>query len=372
MENFGAPVAGNPDAAPDHLPSPAFAPLVLQRPIGPHGKPLRLVPGVPAVPDVEFIFFLVVGYKGHQAYLRQMAGPQFKNFENHIRGHHKLSATTRKTVADKLGMPVEFVDRLCHGRADGPLLPQLLWVFHGIERFTEQVTSSALEVEVACPCCGHDVLDDLDAWWASQSLQLGKDEYGFVERVLRAVLGARLLAAFFAPADAEAGDVEPVVDWAEPERHPMGNWFSHVLSRTGCHNLVELSVKLQLRQGATEQDAITHRRLKAWSSGSAPIPPAAVTAIEELAGVPGYGLMAARSFALLGDFIAATAIGDRPPTPAKVREVLYNRCNRVQSNLLIAGMQRAKNRKLGFASSTVMASVSPDEVLRLIPPEAPR
>ena len=58
---------------------PPFAPITLQRPMTLFKGALGLTPGVASTPDPEFLTRVLSKYSSHQAWLRDLAGDDYKN-----------------------------------------------------------------------------------------------------------------------------------------------------------------------------------------------------------------------------------------------------------------------------------------------------
>ncbi len=292
-----------------------FEPLTLLRQPGPYARLLGLEVGRAQVPHEEFLFRLLTGHDSHQAYLRREIGPQYKNLENLIRGRHRLTETTLTVLSSLLGVSVEDLVR-CQGAApDGPLVPGILVAFELAEAVPSKLSSLLFSAEVPCPCCGTNVLHDAKAWWRKQAPAFGEAEGRFVERMLNAILGAFVIRCLIAPTT--GGDdrawLATIDDLADPARHPMGQWLAESQRLLGCETLANLALRMNLTgdQGA----AFSHPRLKKWSAGQDPIPPAMAGALIKACDDPEWTwwrLAFARSFAMLTEFVMAAG-PDRLP-----------------------------------------------------------
>lgn len=153
--------------------TPPFQPVEVLRALGPYGRMLRLKPAISMAPDSEFLVRLLTGHASHQAYIRHEAGSDYKNLENWVRGKHKASRTTKQVLASRLGLTMEYLEKLAGSALDGPLMPDILTLFQMVEVFPMRLTSGALNRVVPCPCCGENLLDDVDAWWSKQAPGMG-------------------------------------------------------------------------------------------------------------------------------------------------------------------------------------------------------
>lgn len=327
-----------PDVTVDEFLTPPFQPVVVLRALGPYGRMLRLEPAISMAPDPEFLVRLLTGYASHQALIRHEAINHFKNLENLIRGKHKVSRTTMQGMASRMGLPMEFLEKRAGSAVDGPLMPDLLTAFQAVEGLSMQVTSGALNREVPCPCCGGNLLDDVDAWWPKQVPGMRPAEYHFAERLLIALLGAcgleRFAALFIKDVEHALENLDAL---ASPERHPIGNWLWEAQVAMSCNSLAEFAVAMQLR-GCK----VLHGRLKKWSAGQDVMPLEAGRAIAEACGRPKSGLrrlMAARVIALVTDFVAATWPTASPSVGRKeVQEVVHARLMQLGDNLQLASV----------------------------------
>ncbi len=316
-----------------------FQPVEVQRALGPYGRILDLEPGVPKAPDPEFLVRLLTGHASHQACIRHEAGSQYKNLENLIRGKHKVSSTTKLVLANALGLSMEDLESLGGSAPDGPLIPGILAMFQIVEGLPMRVTSGVLDRDVPCPCCGKNLLDDVDIWWEKQAPGMGTAEYHLAERLLNAVLGAALIESFVALfQERTALSLDRLGALANPSRHPMGNWLSEAQKVMSCDSLAELAAAMQLRGDVGS--IFSHGRLKKWSSGQDVMPLEAGEAIAEACGQTKSGLrrlIAARTIALVTDFVAAAlpyktgAVGRKA-----AQEIVYARLEHLGGNVRIA------------------------------------
>jgi len=317
-----------------------FQPVEVLRALGPYGRMLNLEPTISKAPDPEFLVRLLTGHASHQACIRRESGNQYKNLENLIRGKHKVSLTTKLVLASTLGLSMEDLEKLDGSAPDGPLIPGILAMFQIVEGLPMLVTSAFLDREVTCPCCGKNLLDDVDAWWSKQAPGMRRAEYHFAERLLNAILGAGLIERFVALFQERAEQsLDGVGVLAHPLRHPIGNWLSEAQVAMSCDSLAELAAAMQL-QGDVGP-LFSHARMKKWSAGQDVMPLEVGTAIAEACGQTKSGmrrLIAARAIALVTDFVNASlpetthAVGRRG-----AQEIVYTRLVQLGDNLHIAG-----------------------------------
>lgn len=319
--------------------SSPFLPVEVLRLLGPYGRMLELEPGIPKAPDPEFLVRLVTGHASHQAGLRKEAGNHYKNLENLIRGKHKVSPTTKVVLAGALGISMDDLENLEGSSPDGPLVPLILTIFQAVEGLPMRLTSGVLDREVPCPCCGHNLLDDVGSWWSKHSPGLRQAEYLFVERLLNAVLGSGLIERIIACLlDRKALDLDRLCCLSNPARHPIGNWLSEAQEAMSCQSLAELATAMQLhgRIGAS----FTHGRLKKWSSGQDAMPLEAGETIAEACGQKTSGvrrLIAARTIALVTEFVAASVPEGGPAVGrCAAQKIVHSRLEQLGGNLRLA------------------------------------
>ena len=317
---------------------PPFPVVEVLRPLGPYGRLLDLQPMRPTAPDPEFLVRLLTGHASHQACIRMEAGPQYKNLENLIRGRHKVSPTTKRLLADTLGMSLDDVEQLDGSAPDGPLMPGILAVFQIFEGLPQRITSGILDRNVPCPCCGKNLLDDVDAWWSKHAVGVGRAEYHFVERLLNAIVGAGLIDRFIGMLQQRAGlSLDRLGSLSEASRHPIGNWLAEAQTALSCDSLATLAVAMQLRGSGSAM--FSHGRLKKWSAGQDVMPLDAGEAIAQACGQAEGGmrrLIAARTIALAADFLGASMPDDSAVGRREVQAIVHARLGRLGGNLQIA------------------------------------
>ncbi|MDP2430516.1 MAG: hypothetical protein Q8O33_00625 [Pseudomonadota bacterium] len=326
------------DMAVGELLSSPFQPVEILRPLGPYGRILDLAPMTSKAPEPEFLVWLLTGHPSHQAYVRHEAGDQYKNLENLIRGRHKVSPTTKHVLATAIGFSMQEIEKLDGSAPDGPLMPGVLAMFQMVEGLPMRIASGVLDRDVPCPCCGNNLLGDIDAWWSEHTPGMGHAECHFAERLLHALIGAGLIQRFVASLQGRdkwpLGNLEGL---AHPSRHPIGNWLAEAQLAISRDSLAGLATAMQLRRDV----AITfsHGRLKKWSAGQDVMPLAAGTVIAEACGQSKEWvsrLVAARTIALVTDFVAAAMPGTAYIGRMGAQKVVYDRLVQLGSNLQIA------------------------------------
>lgn len=321
------------------LPLTPFQRVEVLRALGPYGRMLGLEAGCPKTPDSEFLVRLLTGHASHQASIRHETGSQYKNLENLIRGRHKVSATTKQVLAITLGLSLEDLERLEGSAPDGPLIPEILALLQIVEGFPMSLTSGFLKTDVPCPCCGANVLDDVDVWWQKHAPGMGQAEYHFAERLLHALLGAGLIERFIVSLQKRTDlSLDRLGALANPARHPIGNWLSEAQEAISCDSLVGLAAAMQFRGGVGT--TFSHSRLKKWSSGLDVMPLEAGRAIADACGQTKSGmrrLIAARTIALVTEFVAASLPYGTGVAGRKTgQSVVCARLEQLSSNLQIA------------------------------------
>lgn len=316
-----------------------FSPVRILRKLGPYGQMLHLEPNVSKAPDSEFLVQLLTGHTSHQAYLRYHAGSHYKNLENLIRGKHESSLTSKRLIADRLGISIGDLENLASSALDGPLMPRLLEGFQWIEGVPQLALSWLLNRDVLCPCCGNSVLDDVDIWWGRHVPAIRPDEYRFAERILRALIGRILIESFFARSQKQDGPhPNYLIRLANPSRHPIGNWLSEAQNALSCSNMAEFAATMQLTGDAGMN--FSKDRLKKWSSGQDVMPITAGEAIDRACG-QSKSLMAefyaARTIALISDFIASSLlVSSNESTKIIAREAVLKRIDQLYSNIQLS------------------------------------
>lgn len=327
-----------------------YEPLAICRPIGPYGQMLSLTPGVRSVPSPELLYRLLTRHASHQALLRKATGDQFKNLENLIRGRHKSSATTRSVLAERLQCSLDFVAELDGSAPDGPLLPALQQVVQLFEGIPSWLAGTVLGVSIPCPCCGANLLDDVDAWWRKHAPTIGESEYRFIERLLRALIGAsicELFANHFAGGSPlSLGNLSALTN---PKKHPIGNWLSEILAQLKLESLPKLSAHMQLQ--GHDQNAYAHGRLRKWSTGQDAMPLADGLNIARSVGLPPGNerrLCAARTLALATELVMASVADIETSNRLNAQTILDARISAL-----------AANTELVFRRVTSKLSISP-------------
>lgn len=316
-----------------------FTPVTVLRVLGPYGRMLDLEPTIPKAPTPEFLVRLFTGHVSHQAYIRHAAGRHYKNLENLIRGKHEVSMTTKQVLVSSVGLSLEDLEKLSGSAPDGPLIPELLAIFHVFEGIPTRVTSGILDREVLCPCCNQNLLNDVDDWWHMHAPGMRRAEYHFAERLLNGIIGAEICVNVLELFQERAElPLDRFGVLAEPSRYPIGNWLAEAQVSMSCNSLADLAAAMQLR--GDEGINFSHGRLKKWSAGQDVMPLEAGEAIAEACGQTKRGgrrLIAARTIALVTDFVAASlpVVTD---TVGRIvaQEIVYNRLEQLGGNLQIA------------------------------------
>jgi hypothetical protein len=321
--------------------------FTLQRPMKLFKGSLGLEPGVSAAPDPEFLVRLTTGHPSHQALIRTGLGPkQYKNLENVIRGHNKPTAKTWESLMEAMNVSDEVLRKMANGQKDGPLIPELLAVFQMLEGMVVQLYAGITSVEVNCPHCGHNAMDDIELYWHRQSVTLEDSAYRFVERLLSAIVGAHLIKDFFNSLSKK----EPSDEWlpsqlCHPDHHPIGNWLEIVRRSYGAESLLSLTMMHPFERKKGVQTS--YERILKWSSGADPMPPeAAVNLIENIPNTNASSiknlLIVARTFALAIDVISATAKEEEPSRDA-VQRIVFERMCDLEKKYVVALSQSRKN-----------------------------
>ncbi len=298
--------------------------------------------GSPFTPDLDFLVRLVTDYRSHQAILREEAGQHFKNFENHVRGRHKLSPVTLQTVSKKIGMTPETLAPWVHGRQDGPLAPELLKLFCLVEDVPYQFMSHALDTEVRCPCCKKNILDDRDAFWRKQSIAVNAPEYEFADRILSATIGASYFAMLLVNFTEQKIDWDDIYTLSHQCKHPMGHWLTDIQGCLEVASLPDLAAKMQL-MSATECH-VPYERLRKWSAGMDLMAVSVAKALSNASRRHNWhwtSFFLARALTFVIDFLMAAAPGAKPKRQS-IQAIVADRFVGLGQNLRIAMAKRAK------------------------------
>lgn len=325
-----------------------FDPVTIQRPMKTFGSVVGLKPGVTAAPNPEFIACLLTGERSTTTLVRKQAGDQFKNLENFVRQNHQATTTTLKRLSDLMGVSTDEISSWVHGRKDGPLLPFLADVFGVLEGVPRKLMSFLVDVDVVCPCCGHDQMNDRDFFWSRAGFAVSEPEYNFVERLLNALVGAYtihgILKSFFTP----AASPPPLATVAELDRHPIGHWLNEVAIDLGASSLSDLARVLQLRRH--EVNTFTHERLRKWSCGADQMPTASMEFLLAQTSDPVHlriRLIAARTVASLIEFLTAAA-DDQDGLHDEVQKAVHQRICQLDENAQLA--LRIRGSQIGVTS----------------------
>lgn len=319
----------------------SFEPITLQRQMVLFKGALSQakIYGAPFVPDLDFLVRLTTDYRSHQALLRAKTGVHFKNFENFLRGRHRLSPVSLRSISNEVGVSIDDMKTWAHGNEDGPLLPQMLKLFAFAERIPFTLTANTLSsVDIPCPHCKANILDDADAFWNKAEIDINPAEYKFAERLLSAVIGISLLTEIALRLSNDAREVNwsTFSDLAHPSHHPAGNWLVEVQAALGVSSLAELAIKMQAMDSTNCH--VPYERLKKWSSGLDLMPLEVAKALAKATSTYNWLLtriLLARSIALVIDFLTAAAVGDAPPRKL-VQGIVYTRLQALGKNVQIA------------------------------------
>lgn len=191
-----------------------------------------LVPNTPARPSEEFLIRLITGHHTHAAWMRQILGDEFRNFENLMRGKTR-SRKTLQRLSEKLGIKPQELQACIHGNADGPLLPELPKTFQIVERLPSRIFEALTAAFVPCPHCGGSLIVDTDVWWAAQQVGLEPAECRFIDRLLNATLGVCLLEAIINRSSSESL-FETATRLCQVPSHPIGNWLKLLQEHFRC------------------------------------------------------------------------------------------------------------------------------------------
>jgi len=321
----------------------SFEPFTLHRPLKLFGAALGLPVGTVATPDADFFVQLVEGI-GYQQLLRYATGRHYKNFENFVRKRNRTTPTTKRILMAKLGVDEPTLDLLAHGRPNGPLLPEGAEIFAALEGVFIRLYGSATIDRVPCRCCGADLLDDADAWWKAQPLQLEVGAYRFIDRLLKATVGAIALMSIV--------NLEPRIDLAcvrrlsAPDCHPIGHWIDMVRSARGVAHDWELTVGRDATGAPFGPE--TDGRIRKWRCGQDLLPK--LKALAMMSGAADtetlkQALLAARTLALAIDIVQSAA--DQPSAPGRelAQKLVDARLAQIVSNLRVGLKALAGNAR---------------------------
>lgn len=188
---------------------------------------------------------------------------------------------------------------------------------------------------IMCSYCGHDVLDDAHVWWTAQAAALSQDAYGFVDRLLKAMLGAALLMEGIRRHTAsDSLDRALLLKLASPACHPIGNWMELVKISLGLQHDWQLTVRLQADQGA--EGTVPDGRLRKWRNGQDLLPIEKALSMVEATkqrSVLTYALYAARTLSLAIDVIQAAAETPARPSREIVQKMISARLQELHMHL---------------------------------------
>lgn len=303
-----------------------FPPVTLQRPMALFKRMLGLEVKKSSSPSLEFLVQLTSRYPSHQAVVRDIAGEQFKNLENVIRGRSNASSTTLKLISQKIGVDIEFLNNLVHANKEGPLIPEFLKIFQFVESLYLMTYSFKNSGVIICPHCNTKLTKDAHQWWVEQGIGIGQAEYLFAERLLKMVVGGYLLIEQL---NSNATPKAYPSNLARSTHHSIGNWLVDLVQRYDCDNLAHLSVKLQ-----TLNINVSHGLLKKWSCGQVLMPfSAAEEMIDKIPNNDGLRTthIIARALALATDFVASVASESIQRKVAQ--EIIYQRLLQLEMNV---------------------------------------
>ncbi|MGV8891639.1 MAG: hypothetical protein ACOH2K_01535 [Burkholderiaceae bacterium] len=287
-----------------------FEQLTLRRQLPLFKNVLSMTPGAAGVPNADFLVILLEGAP-HQTQLRSQLDADYKNLENMLRGLHAPSATTLKQLQFRLGVDDSTMRGLVHGNKEGHLMPAYVQLFQMLEGLTILVYKWLGSSVLTCPCCKGNMLDDMNAWWRLQPLQLAPDAYGFVDRLLKTIVSAEILMRFVEePAQFGLGMPEQLI---APSIHPIGQWMEMVRSDYGFDHLWQITTFAGVAEA--DEGSVSEHRIRKWRSGMDLLPLAKARAM--IIGAPqrmrlDHALIAARVFALAIDVVRASADGFAP------------------------------------------------------------
>lgn len=340
MENLSTDIAsllsGKPPGAGKTVAEALLVPfeqLRLRRQLPLFKNVLNTTPGVTGVPDADFLVILLEGAP-HQTQLRSHLDADYKNLENMLRGLHAPSATTLKKLQSRLGVDDATMRGLVHGNKEGHLMPAYVQLFQMLEGLTILFYKWLGSSVLTCPCCKGNMLDDMNAWWRVQPLQLAPDAYGFVDRLLKTIVSAEYLMRFVEePARFSVGMPEQLI---APAIHPIGQWMAMVRSDYGFDHLWQITTFAGVAEA--DEGSVPVHRIRKWRSGTDLLPLAKAHAM--IVGAPqrmrlDRALIAARIFALAIDVVRAGAQGSTP-TRSKAQLVVSLRFAQLKENLRLS------------------------------------
>lgn len=314
-----------------------FEPITLRREMRLYQNVFEFTPKLPDVPKPEFLYQLLSGEKSYKAYVRSKIGESnLKNFENFIRGKNRLKDETIKRLADKLGIEPEALNLFVNKDEKTPLFGIVLNLFGILEAIPLKAYSYVNSMEVFCPCCKNNMMDDMAVWWDNNCLDIGLPEKAFVERILNAVFGSFLILTVVRGfMNQKSRSTDWFIELANPSVHPTGNWLNIVKQSFHCNDLIELEKKLAL--GGIANGEITVRRLRDWSSGrdmmQVKYAMMIVDSIQDNRELK-LQLIVARTYGFLTDFICAAREDDRYER-ISAQKLIYDRMEVLRKKLTL-------------------------------------
>jgi hypothetical protein len=290
-----------------------FEPITLRRQMRLYRSFFEFRPEFPALPNAELLYRLLTGEKSYKANVRSKIGESnLKNLENFIRGKNRLTPVTINRLANSLGVEPGDLNLFVNENEKTPLFAIVFKLFDILEAVPLKAYSYVNSMEVLCPCCKNNMMDDMTSWWTKNGLDIGAPEKVFVERILNAVFGSCLiLTVIRAFMNQSARSTDWFIELANPSRHPTGNWLHEVMVSFDCNGLIELENELAL--GGIVNGEITVRRLRDWSSGRDMMP--VKDAMMIINSIPDnrelkMQLIVSRTYGFLIDFICAAREDD--------------------------------------------------------------
>lgn len=333
-----------------------YGSLTIQRPIKHFAKAIGLVPRVPGEPNSDTLAKIYTNHRSHEAMVRSSfkSDTDHHNFENLVRGRNKTKDEIRGQLARQLGVTEDILMQMVHGRQDGPLLPQLLDIFNMTEGFFSWIFNKALEGFVPCPHCGNNELDDTVEFWSTlPDGQMNEPEYLFVERLLGAIMGWRLICALLAKDSSSHGDgfIGLPLDPADPGQHPVGNWLQVVRHAYGCADNLALQNRLaDLPEKRRPLRPVTQFRLNKWACGEGLVPTdlgkSLVKGLKNSSALE-FALLEARALTFIQEFVTASILGDHPPKKEMVRNLIYKRIQDMNHKLELNLKRLSQEKSLG-------------------------